>query len=103
MCAGCEPLGLCRTPECPLRPVSPLRLQTGGRMAEPPTVAPGRWGSAGASERWSEHMRERWQDPAWRESQSARQRAAWDRLSPEQRHERGVATEQGRRRRRVAP
>lgn len=32
-CRGCEPDGECRTPECSLRPVSPLRLAQHARLA----------------------------------------------------------------------
>jgi transcriptional regulator with XRE-family HTH domain len=43
MCGECEPSGACRTPDCPLRLVSPLPLV---EIREPEARAlPGRWGS----------------------------------------------------------
>lgn len=73
MCRGCEPEGLCRTAECPLRPASPLPLQERGARAEIRDVLPyteerreaqvarnaRRWSRAGERERASDVMRAR--------------------------------------------
>ena len=38
-CADCEPAGVCRTPECPLRDVSPLPCELRERPTEAPSTA----------------------------------------------------------------
>lgn len=96
MCRGCEPEGLCRTPECPLRPFSPLPLR-GTYAEERPTrrirPAVGVHGSPENHERWLVAQREanarRWSRPGERERQSEATRARWEALTPEERAERG--------------
>lgn len=39
MCGSCEPEGICRTPDCPLRAFSPLPYEIHGQKREPRTMA----------------------------------------------------------------
>lgn len=43
MCNTCEPLGYCRTPDCPLRAVSPLPLLITDKEGDLASRAPGPW------------------------------------------------------------
>lgn len=62
-CSGDE----CRTPTCEMRAISPLPLAVGDEPdADVVETPPGRWGHPEQHERWSEHMRSAWQDPAHR-------------------------------------
>lgn len=84
-CNGCEPEGVCRDAECPLRSVSPLPVRTARDVATP-TKAPGRWASAEAREAHSEDMRQRHaEDPEWRERTRRQTAARWASLTPEER------------------
>ena len=75
MCAACEPEGLCRTPECPLRGVSPLALES-RRVDVQTAVTPlGRWGRPELRAAHSEAMRKRWAEPGRKETQAAKSRA----------------------------
>lgn len=69
-CAGCEPMGECVTPECPLRPVSPLPLVQ-SRLAVEPAVS---------------RRRNRWEGST--EADRRRQTAVWARYTPEERQAR---------------
>jgi hypothetical protein len=87
MCGSCEPLGLCRTPACDLRGVSPLPLATSNPDVVTAVPPPGRWGQPGAREGFSDHLRERWQEPGRKEAQAERSRARWAALSEDERAE----------------
>jgi hypothetical protein len=85
-CAGCEPSGRCVTPECELRPVSPLQLY----------------------ETWIDieavrsRRRNRWEGTS--EADAARQTAVWARYTPEERQARiDKAAEASRRGRGLVP
>jgi hypothetical protein len=94
MCAGCEPEGLCRTPECPLRTVSPLPIA--GEAVDEAHQPLGRWGQPGAVERFGAQMRERWagdEDRRQRASETMRARFA----TPEQRADHGMRVSVARR------
>lgn len=82
-CAGCEPEGMCREPECALRGVSPLPLLTRAGSHRPRTDFELR------SARWT---------PERRDAQAAASRARWTAWSPEQRAAVGRAISEGRRR-----
>jgi transcriptional regulator with XRE-family HTH domain len=87
-CNGCEPDGICRDAECPLRPVSPLPVSA-PRPVATPTKAPGRWASAEAREAQSEDMRRRHaENPEWRENTRRQSTARWAALTPEERRQR---------------
>jgi transcriptional regulator with XRE-family HTH domain len=84
-CGACEPSGVCRTPECELRPVSPLPL-----ALDPDKVG------QGVRERLDPHTpdwlaavqaanAERWARPGERELQSARTTAMQAARTPEER------------------
>src|SRR3990167_1008752 len=76
MCAACEPEGVCRTPDCPLRAFSPLPLEIHGQRAPARTLAAIRAvATAKASPGRRVSMRERWADPAWRANQEIAIRA----------------------------
>lgn len=74
-CRSCEPEGLCRTADCPLRDVSPL-----------PLVRPV---DVDVAEPWVQGQ----PDP---ETKSAVMRSAWSRLSPAERRARVEAVRRGR-------
>lgn len=103
MCRGCEPEGLCRTPECPLRAFSPLPLR-GTYTEERPTgkIRPAE-GPHGPTYKaaWLEAQLDanarRWSRPGERELQAERTRARWAALSPEERAERGRLISERRR------
>jgi|SRR5579859_7810731 len=73
MCRSCEPAGYCRTPECPLRPVSPIPLAFGLKDVPLATPAPGAW-SPQHREKQLQAIREanaiRWAKPGEHDAQS---------------------------------
>ena len=74
MCRSCEPEGVCRTPDCPLRSVSPLPLAVGRVPIVTPAAGP--YGSpenrAKTIAALRERLRLRWADPEQRRIQSER-------------------------------
>lgn len=88
-CNACEPEGVCRDADCPLRPVSPLPYAAAAvRQAVP--EPPGRWGRPGAREALSASLRARHAaNPAWAEATGRAMRARWAAMTPEQRREQG--------------
>jgi len=75
MCRSCEPEGLCRTLECPLRPVSPLPFHRAVGEAETETeVRTRRWTPA-HRERHRQAMKARWAQPGAVDRQSAKSKA----------------------------
>lgn len=72
MCRACEPEGLCRDEDCPLRMVSPLPLALGANETMP--VAPEPYGHA-----------KRWANPEHRAAQGRTARSWWENLTPEER------------------
>jgi DNA-binding XRE family transcriptional regulator len=76
MCNACEPGGLCRTADCPLRPVSPLQLQldADGYPVQLASKAPGAWKGT-SRERMLSGIRagnaRRWAKPGEREAARA--------------------------------
>lgn len=87
-CNDCEPEGVCRDSDCPLRPVSPLPMSP-AREVGIPTKAPGRWASPEAREAQSADMRRRHaEDPDWRERTRRQSTARWAALTPEERRQR---------------
>lgn len=87
MCAGCEPAGMCRTPECSLRPASPLTLQVTEARGEIVPVE-GPWGPSNREAQLvaiRAANAERWARPGERERASAATRARWDAMSDEER------------------
>lgn len=95
MCRGCEPEGLCRTPECALRAFSPLPLEgafSAQRRAGDLRRPEGAWGPTNRS-RMLEVIRDvnerRWSRPGEREAQSAASRDRMAAMTPEERAERG--------------
>jgi hypothetical protein len=58
MCLSCEPEGICRTAECPLRAVSPLPLSNGKVGTVPPRLTG--WEDPRRKVRTAEHMRQVW-------------------------------------------
>ena len=76
MCAACEPEGVCRTPDCPLRAFSPLPLEIHQQMAPARTIERIRAAAAvKATPTRRASMRRRWADPAWRAAQETAIRA----------------------------
>lgn len=96
MCSGCEPEGTCRDAGCPLRPVSPLPLETDAVDAEVAVKAPGRWGHPGEREAWSAYMRQQHASGAMGDAR-ARSLALWANRTPEERAEVGRRISAGRR------
>lgn len=91
-CRGCEPEGLCRMADCPLRPFSPLPLVTHEVLERPRTNAEIRVEiNRKAKPARSAAMTRRWADPAWREKQVALSQAVLVRMTPEQLAARGRA------------
>lgn len=95
MCRGCEPEGLCRTPECSLRAFSPLPLEgtfSAQRRAGELRRPEGAWGPTNRG-RMLEVIRDanerRWSRPGEREAQSAASRDRMAAMTPEERAERG--------------
>lgn len=99
MCAGCEPEGTCRTPECALRPISPLPLRDGRQQVATARPAEGAHGPTHRAA-WLVAQRaanaRRWSRPGERERLAESSRAAW--ADPEQRASRSAAISLGRRR-----
>jgi hypothetical protein len=95
MCRACEPEGLCRTEDCPLRAFSPLPLagsyteeKRGGRIRQ----VEGAWGPTFRPKVLAaiqEANAERWGRPGERERQSEATRARWAALTDEERAARG--------------
>lgn len=88
-CGACEPSGVCRAPECELRPVSPLPLALKpDKLGDDIQPAEGPWGP---SHREAQLVairaanEERWSRPGERERQSERMTAMHVGRSPEQR------------------
>lgn len=75
MCAGCEPEGVCRTAECPLRPHSPLPLAR-YESGDPRTNADIRAASwtPERRERYIAALNERWAKPGAREAAAEQMR-----------------------------
>ena len=75
MCAGCEPEGVCRTADCPLRSFSPLPLEA-HREGVPRTISDIRRGSFTPARRAAitAGLTRRWADPAEHATQSERLR-----------------------------
>lgn len=96
MCRACVADDLCRTPGCPLRPVSPLPLSTDGREAvtalpaEPWADHPGRME---AHQAW---LRERWARPGAREAMASASAARWAAMTPAERSDMGRRIRTGR-------
>lgn len=91
-CDECEPGGLCRQADCPLRAFSPLPLATREGTGLTRTHAQIRVETVRkAAPAQSAAMMMRWADPAFRERQTALVSAAVARQTPEQRAARGRA------------
>lgn len=85
MCRGCEPDGVCRLADCPLRPFSPLPLAVHLQRAEPRTEFEIRSSARSRPEvvaAASEKMRAWHADPANAAMHSERIRAAFARRTP---------------------
>lgn len=86
MCRKCEPEGLCRDMECPLRSVSILPLANRADDAPIATPAPGPWGDR---EKKLASVREanarRWDREGERERASALSADRWASMTPEER------------------
>lgn len=96
MCHGCVIDDICRTPDCPLRPVSPLDLSTDDREADTARPATPRWEQPGQREAHSAMMRRRHADGVMGDARG-RSTAMWASMTPEQRAERGRRISEGRR------
>jgi Helix-turn-helix domain len=86
MCRSCEPAGLCRTPECALRAVSPLPLDS-GRRPVPRTLTAIRKEIANRPEviaKRVEGSNRRWARPGERQLQSDRTTAMHAARTPEE-------------------
>jgi hypothetical protein len=101
MCAGCEPLGVCRDGECALRPVSPLpmalRPDVRSDEIEP---AEGPWGPTHRDAQLvaiRTANAERWSRPGERERAGESHRARFGAMSPEERADFGARVSAGRR------
>lgn len=87
MCRSCEPLGLCRTPECELRSVSPLALAAPGSRPDPRTSVEIRREVANRPEVVAARMagiERRWARPEEHERQAERSRAMHAARTPEE-------------------
>lgn len=86
MCRGCEPEGACRTPDCPLRPFSPLPLaQRDATVARTVREIRSRSWTPERRERFRESLTRRWARPGEREAFSARMREWHASRTPEER------------------
>lgn len=100
-CRGCEPSGICRTPECELRPVSPLPLGVSDKVGD---IAHRPEGPHGPTHRaaWLAATRagnaRRWDRPGERERQGEATRTRYAALTPVQREARGRRISVARRR-----
>lgn len=94
MCRGCEPEGACQTPECALRPHSPLPLAV-HEVDDPRTRERIRAASytRERSEKVSEAMRRRWAEPGRRERASETLTALFS--DPERAERRNQRTREG--------
>ncbi|MGH7748107.1 MAG: hypothetical protein ACREQ5_25615 [Candidatus Dormibacteria bacterium] len=74
MCRSCEPEGMCHTPNCPLRSLSPLPLVVLQRDVDEAHEAPGPYGTPESRAKTVAATRaalaKRWADPAEHEKQS---------------------------------
>ena len=96
MCRACEPEGICRTLECPLRPYSPLVASTStARGPVRPAYAPEVMAAARAAQRAATVAR--WQRPGERERMAESSRAMHAALTDEEREERSRRISAGRR------
>jgi hypothetical protein len=87
MCHFCEPAGYCRTPSCPLRPVSPLKLLDSIKEVALATPAAGPWGAEHRENmvaRIREANKKRWERPGERDQQSKMMKARHVAFTPEQ-------------------
>jgi hypothetical protein len=98
-CRSCEPEGYCQTPDCPLRPVSPLPLAVEPIEVELAVKAPGAWGTSENRENQVAAIRaanaRRW-TPEERVRFAVATRRRWERLTPEERAEWGRRISAGR-------
>jgi transcriptional regulator with XRE-family HTH domain len=98
MCRRCEPEGLCRDMECPLRAVSPLPLARADNEVLPATPAAGAWGDY---EKKVASVREanarRWNREGERERASALNAARWAAMTEAERAEYRRKISEGRR------
>lgn len=105
MCAACEPAGRCRDADCPLRPVSPLRLAGEERPVGVLRPAEGRWGPT-HRETTLRLVRvanaRRWARPGERERMAAMSRDRFAAMTPEERAEHSRRVSAARRRKDVA-
>lgn len=87
-CRSCEWDGFCKTPECELRPVSPLPLEPRIHIPEPVERAKGSWSEESRDKTLAairEANAERWNRPGERERASQRTRRWWETMTPEER------------------
>lgn len=86
MCRECEPDGLCRTEDCPLRSLSPLPLRVGdiGHPRTDSEVRSASWTPA-RRERFTAALERRWASPSERVDQATRTRSWHASLAPEAR------------------
>lgn len=103
MCRSCEPEGLCREEECPLRAFSPLPLAgsyTEHRPSGQLRVVEGSWGPHNRPKTLvaiREAAERRWSRPGARVEQRERAKAFFAGLTPDQRAEHGRKISAGRR------
>lgn len=104
-CGGCEPAGVCRAPECELRPVSPLPLALSDKVGDVARKAEGVHGPT-HRDAWLAASQagnaRRWARPGEREAQGSATAARFAAMSEEERAEHGRKVSQGRRRAQVA-
>jgi len=95
-CGACEPDGICKTPACDLRPVSPLPLRS---AIEVDAAQPWKQGPLSAVGRASHRLASarRWAKPGERERMGALIRAAHPANDPERREDWREAVAAGRR------
>ena len=98
MCRGCEPTGVCRTAECPLRAFSPLPMVRAETVALAEAARSSRKSEATRA-RDSEVMRARWADPTERERMMGAMRAGIEAMSPGAKEARRRRISEARRRR----
>jgi DNA-binding XRE family transcriptional regulator len=95
-CRSCEWDGFCKTPDCELRPVSPLPLEPRLVLPGPARPAEGAWGGANRPAMVAvvqAAARRRWARPGEHELQAERSRRWWEGLTPAERvaHGRRIA------------
>ena len=89
-CRSCEWDGFCKTPECELRPVSPLPLEPRIELPEPAERAQGAWGPDNREAMVASVQAanaERWDRPGERQRASEQKRDWWAGLTPAERVE----------------